>query len=185
MQNLQHKTTVELDKEHELLIKAQSNPEYFEPIYNSYFERIFRFIYQRVDSKDEASDITSQVFLKALTNLRKYQFKDVPFSAWLYRVAINEISSYYAKSKKNRVVNIETVQLSELFNESNTDFKEEQIERITKALKYLSVDDLLLIEMRFFESRSFKEIGDILNITENNAKVKVYRVIDKLKQQLL
>jgi RNA polymerase sigma-70 factor (ECF subfamily) len=94
------------------------------------------------------------------------------------------LSDFYSKTKKTRTVNIETIQLNNFFEDSEPDLKEENIERIINALKLISEDDLMLIEMRFFENRPFKEIGEILKITENNAKVKVYRVIDKLKQKL-
>jgi RNA polymerase sigma-70 factor (ECF subfamily) len=52
-----------------------------------------------------------------------------------------------------------------------------------KALHYLSAQEIELIELRYFESKSFAEIGFILQVTENNAKVKTYRAIDKLKQK--
>jgi RNA polymerase sigma-70 factor (ECF subfamily) len=179
-----HKTQEQLGYEKSLITKAQANPKDFEPLYNQYFERIFRFVYQRLESKEEASDVTSQVFIKALTNINNFQFRGVPFSAWLFRIAINEISSFYSNSKKNRVVNIETVHLSKFFEEPNSDLKEERIEIIIEALKQISGEELMLVEMRFFENHSFKEIADILKITENNAKVKVYRAIDKLKQKI-
>jgi len=184
MRNQYHKTSEQLDEEEVLIQKAKANPKDFEPLYNQYFEGIFGFVYQRVESKEEAADISSQVFLKALINLRKFKYRKIPFSAWLYRIAINEISSFYSKSKKDRLVNVEAIQLHKLFEDTNTDLKEERIESILVALKHLSSDDLLLVEMRFFEDRSFKEISDIMKITENNAKVKVYRALDKLKQRI-
>ena len=180
-----HKTPEQLEQEHELITNAQADPKDFEPLYNKYFEQIFRFVYQRMESKDDTADICSQVFFKALLNIKQFQHRKVPFSAWLYRIAVSEISNYYAQSKKSRAVNTDVHTLNELLDEINHDYKEERIDRVSLALKKISGDDLLLIEMRFFENRSFKEIADILAITENNAKVKLYRVIDKLKQQLL
>ena len=60
-------------------------------------------------------------------------------------------------------------------------YKRELISVLKKAMQYLSEPDLLLIELRFFEERPFSEVGEIIGITENNAKVKTYRAIDKLK----
>jgi RNA polymerase sigma-70 factor, ECF subfamily len=185
METIIHKTTEQLTAEQSQINKAKEDPGQFEPLYNNYFEKIFRFVYQRVDSKEEAADITSQVFLKALLNLKSYQFKSVPFSAWLYRIAISEIGNFYTHTKKNRSVNLESVHIKGLIEESGFDISEERINSILNALKQLDEHELLLLEMRFFENRAFREIGDILKITENNAKVKVYRIIDKLKQQLL
>jgi RNA polymerase sigma-70 factor, ECF subfamily len=184
MVNQLHKSPSQLEEEAHLIALAQKDTKKFEPLYNAYFEKIFCFVYQRVESKDEAGDITSQVFLKALLNLGKYTFRSLPFSAWLYRIAINEISSYYTNTKKSRVVNIQTAQLGILFEEANEELREDRIEEILNAVKYLDSQDLLLIEMRFFEEKPFKEIAEILGISENNAKVRLYRVLDKLKQKI-
>jgi RNA polymerase sigma-70 factor, ECF subfamily len=185
MLTLFHKNIEQLSKEQLQIEHAKGNPADFEPLYNENFEKIFRFIYQRADNKDEASDITSQVFLKALLHLKSFQYRSVPFSAWLYRIALNEISDYYSKSKKSRKVNIDSIQINTIIEEAGQDVTDERIEHILTVLKYLPENDLLLIEMRFFENRPFKEIADILKITENNAKVRVYRVIDKIKEKVL
>jgi RNA polymerase sigma-70 factor (ECF subfamily) len=161
---------------------SRKHPSGFEPLYNRYFEPIYRFVYQRVDSKEAAADTTSQVFLKALVNIDKYTFRGLPFFAWLCRIAISEIGNYYSRSKKFRVVNIETSGLFEMAENIDTEVSDEQIMAITTSFKDLSDDEMLLIEMRFFESRSFKEIGEILHITENYAKVKTYRILDKIKK---
>jgi len=167
----------------ELLIElSKADPKQFELLYNKYHEPIFRFVYQRVETKESAADITSQVFLKAMVNLKNYVSRGIPFSSWLYRIALNEVNSYYNRSKQHRVINIETTKAHELIDEMETDKTDEQLSRLYNSLTLLCDDDLHLLEMRFFESRPFKEIADILNISENNAKVKLYRVIDKLKQ---
>ena len=184
MSSLLHKSTAQIEEEASLIQIAQKNPQGFEPLYNEYFEQVFRFVYQRVESKDEAGDITSQVFLKALLNIGKYKFRSLPFSAWLYRIAINELSNYYTNTKKSRVINIQTGQIGKFLDEGNEEYREDRIEEILKAIKFLEPADLLLIEMRFFEEKPFKEIADILGISENNAKVKLYRVLDKLKQKI-
>jgi len=184
MKNKFHKTIHQLGDEKIQIEKAQADPKDFEPLYNQYYEDVFRFVYQRLESREEAADIASQVFLKALVHLGQFRFRNIPFSAWLFRIAINEIITFFTRSKKERVVNIETVKLKELYEESDTELKEERIARIISEIKVLKGDNLLLIEMRFFENRSFKEIGEIMSITENNAKVKVYRILDRMKQNI-
>ena len=84
----------EVKSERELINLAKKNSKYFEPIYKKYHEQIFRFVYQRLNNEDDAADITSQVFLKALLNLEKYEFRGFPFSSWLYRIALNEVNQH-------------------------------------------------------------------------------------------
>lgn len=162
--------------------KAQEDPVHFKPLYEAYFRRIFRFVFHRVGEKDVAGDITSQVFLKALVNLKKFEFRGVPFSAWLFRIAFNECNEFFRKTKRHRHVAIDDSDVLRLYEEMIGDFEPQNlIERLPLVLEHLAEDELQLIELRFFEQRPFKEVGEILNITENYAKVKVYRVLDKMK----
>ena len=153
-------------------------------LYNKYYEPILVFVYQRVDSKDAAFDITQQVFLKAMINLSKYEFKGVPFSAWLYRMAINDLNQIFRNNKTQRAINVDIDSVEEMIEEMQEENKEEKHQLIVNALTELDDEEVQLIEMRFFEKRAFKEVGEILNITENNAKVKLYRVLDKLKKTI-
>jgi RNA polymerase sigma-70 factor, ECF subfamily len=177
-----HQTSQRIEEELDWIRRAQRDPESFGPLYRKYHEQIFRYIYQRMDDEEAAFDVTSQVFLKALNNLHKYEYRGVPFSSWLYRIAKSELYQSFRDKKSQRTVNIESYQLFELMEDFDEDNKEENKKKLFYCLKLLKEKDMQLIEMRFFEKRSFKEIGEILEITENNAKVKAFRSIEKLKQ---
>ena len=86
-----HQTTLRLEEELSWILRAQKNPESFGPLYKKYHEQIFRYIYQRMNDEELAFDITSQVFIKAMTNLHKYEYRGVPFASWLYRIAKSEL----------------------------------------------------------------------------------------------
>ncbi len=182
MSSLIYLSPVEIGEEVTWIEKAKADPNNFEPLYNRYFEPVFRFVYQRMDSKDATADVVSQVFLKALTNIRKFQPRGLPFFAWLCRIAISETANYYTRSRKFRVLNIESSGLTEMAENFEMEISEELHQAIAEAQTKLEDQDLLLVEMRYFEGRPFREIGEILNITENNAKVKLYRVLDKVKK---
>jgi len=177
-----HHTEDRLLQELEWIKRAKEDPRSFEPLYNKYYEQIFRYIYQRMDDKEMAHDITSQVFLKAMNNIQKYEYRGVPFASWLYRIAKSELYQSFRDEKATRTVNVETVSLSDMIEEIEEDISEESRALLLKAIAELSEDEVQMIEMRFFEKRSFKEIGDILEITENNAKVKAHRIIQKMKK---
>jgi RNA polymerase sigma-70 factor (ECF subfamily) len=171
-----------IEEEWTLIQAAQTNPTRFGVLYNRYYEQIFRFIYQRTADEDLCADLCAQTFIKAMQNLSKYSYKGVPFSAWLYTIASNEIKQYFRKSNKSRVVTLEDNYVNTIKDEMDDKVELEiNIVRLEKVLKKLKPDEIQMIELRFFEKRPFKEVGDILGMTENNAKVKVHRIILKLK----
>ena len=99
----------------------------------------------------------------------------------MYRIAKSELYQAFRDRKAERTVNIESFHLFEIIEEIDDDHSEEKKKILFDCLAKLKEKDMQLIEMRFFEKRSFREIGEILEITENNAKVKAFRAIEKLK----
>jgi len=96
---------------------AKKDPSHFRSLYEKYFKRIFLFIYHKVESRNEASDLTSQVFLKAMQRLHQYESRGLPFSSWLYRIAINECTDFFRKNKRSKVVYVEEMSFRNLFEE--------------------------------------------------------------------
>lgn len=175
-----------LHQEWEEIRAAQGNPALFRPLYERYYESVFRLIHRRTTDMELSADLCSQVFLKALQKINTYTFQGVPFSAWLFRIAVNEVSQHYRQQQNNRVVSVNDMQLHDLIDEIGTDPEEMELlrKKMLASLEHLKGDDMQLIEMRFFEQRSFKEIAEILGMTENNAKVKVHRILERLKRRL-
>jgi RNA polymerase sigma-70 factor (ECF subfamily) len=186
---LYHKTERVIQAENMLVIKAQKNPNDFAPLYDQYYLQIFKYVFKRVKDENDSAEITSDIFAKAIFNIKKYKPQGLPFSSWLYRIASNEITDYYRKSKSSKYVRVTEDQLNYLVDNSDDDRivtfdKEEKFTQIITSLEVLSDDDLELIEMRFFEERSFKEMAEILNLTEGNARIKTHRAITKLKNNI-
>jgi RNA polymerase sigma-70 factor (ECF subfamily) len=172
----------ELAQENQLVQAAQHNPRRFAALYERYYEQIFYFIYKRVSQEDICADICSEVFLKAMKNLKKYQFRGVPFSAWLYRIAINEVNQFFRTNKHQRSISLESTQVGEMMEEAEAPRDEHSLQQMIQALPLLKEADLQMVELRFFEQLPFKQVADILGITENNAKVRMYRILGKLRK---
>lgn len=170
-----------IGNEKQQIEESKTNPQCFEPLYVKYYELILKFVYKRVESFDDTKEIVAIVFTKALTNIIKYKDQGFPFSSWLYRIAINEINQFYRDTKKMRAISIDEKGIQNLVAETDTE-KREMMSHLKAALNYLSEDEYMIIELRYFEERPFSEVGEILGITENNAKVKTYRIIEKLKE---
>ncbi|MCR6641390.1 MAG: sigma-70 family RNA polymerase sigma factor [Sporocytophaga sp.] len=179
-----HQTKEEIAREMEWIQASRSDPKHFSHIYNKYYRKIFLYIYKRTDNEDLTADLTSHVFLQALISIKKYEFKGLPFSAFLFRVATNEVNLYYRKTKSVRSINIEEAEILELKEELHLDKTENIEDGMLKALENLDEKEMQIIELRFFDQKSFKEVGYILGMTENNAKVKTYRILDKLREIL-
>ena len=180
-----HRTDQSQDEE-SMILKSQADPEAFRLLYEKYFKRIFLFVHHRVGEKALTADITSQVFLKALLNINKFSFRGLPFSAWLFRIALNECNDFFRRNKRYRLVTMEDGMIDHLYEELTAEARVEDLQqRLPAILQKLSVDELQIIELRFFEQRPFKEVADILGISENYAKVKVYRILEKMKKLFL
>lgn len=183
--NSYHKTKEDLEKELKQVEAAKADPARFGILYDKYYKPIFVFIYRRTGQEELTADLTSMVFMKAMMNIQKYEYRGVPFSAWLFRIAFNEVNMYFRKSNSERVVSLEKADISMMIDDMEGNDTEENKQAIMSALEQLPEEAVQLIELRFFEKRSFSEVGDILGITENNAKVKVYRILDKMKALIL
>jgi RNA polymerase sigma-70 factor, ECF subfamily len=154
--------------------------------YDRYYKKIFLFVLHRVGDRDESADLTSQVFLKAMINLDRYTFRGLPFSSWLYRIAVNECNNFFRKGKHDRTVLLEDVHVENLYDDMFGDNVQEELrQKLPFILEKLKPDELHLIQLRYLEGRPFKEVSEILNITETYAKVRTYRILDKMKKMFI
>lgn len=175
-------TEAEIQHEYAILERARRNPKAFGELYEKYFDRIFNFIYRQTDDEELTDDLCSQTFLSVLKNIGRYEFRGVPFSAWLYKIASNEVNKHYRKKKNDKVFSIEEVRVRELFEQANDGWDEEIMEQLLRYFKELPTDMLQVLELRFFEDKDFKEIAFILDITESGAKMRTYRALDRLRK---
>ncbi|TXB66191.1 sigma-70 family RNA polymerase sigma factor [Vicingus serpentipes] len=181
-----HQTDKDILRDDEVVLKSQKDPREFAPLYDKYFLQIFNYVYKRVYDTNEADEITSLIFAKALKRIKQYKSKGFPFGSWLFQIARNEVVDYFRKNQKNQCLSVSLDELNYLMDSADEDNslieeKENKTKKIINALTELNAEDLELIELRFFEDRSFSEIADILKIKETNARVKTHRAIAKLK----
>lgn len=179
-----HQLPHHLNDEWVIIQRAQANPSAFAPLYKKYYNQIYRYILNRAQDTEQAEDVTSQVFLKALNHIGNYQFKGVPFASWLYRIAKSEIYQSHRDTRTCSTENMSLIAEPFEFYELDDDLIEQRKYRLLNAIKALKSNEIELVELRFFERLSFAEIGDFKGMTENNAKVKTFRVIQKLKRAL-
>ncbi|MCC7301054.1 MAG: sigma-70 family RNA polymerase sigma factor [Bacteroidia bacterium] len=171
----------EISDEWQEVQAAQKDPQAFRPLYERYYRSILRFVYNRVENRDLAFDITSQVFCEAICSLKRYTTRGFPFSSWLFRIALNILGKHYRSGKVRRTVSIREEGIALIAEECGS---REQDETLFRALQTLEETEVQLVEMRFFEQRSFAEIAGILGISESAAKQRLYKVLELLKKEM-
>lgn len=173
----------DIEKELAYIKKAKDDRRFFAPLYEKYYQQIFYFIFKKVQDESTTGDITSKTFLKAMLNIDKFKYKGFPFSAWLYRIASNEVNMFFRESKKAILVEVLEKDIISIVNEFE-ETQEAELTIVLSLLESLPNEQRELIELRFFDELSFKQIADIFEITEANAKMKVYRILSKLEEKI-
>lgn len=176
-----HQTAEQIDAELDLVRAAQEDPRKFEPLYRNYYTRIVGYVYHRLDDKETAFEITAQVFYHALNNLSRFKAQGVPFGAWLFRIAYNELNQWFRKEKTRRSVHIDSEGIAGLKESLEDISTAAQDAQLFEALQTLDSEEMEMIDMRFFEKRSFREISGITGLGESACKMRIYRAIEKLR----
>ena len=175
--------TLTPEDEYQIVLATLENPKEFNVLYNLYYYDVFRFVETRIHDVNLAGDIVSEIFYKAISKLKSYKFQGYSIKPWLLRISFNEVMNFYRKEKKERTVSIETDALPELVEEIQ-DENMMDVTMLITALDNLAEDELALIELKFFEKRTYIEIADIIGVSVSNARVKTHRVIMKMRAQL-
>jgi RNA polymerase sigma-70 factor (ECF subfamily) len=170
--------------EQELITQAQRGDEgAISLLYETHVDAIFEYIRYRVDSKSTAEDLTSEVFLRMVRGLTKYQDRGVPFRAWLFRIAANLIIDHYRQRKKG-----DDALLLDEYESDDADpldrlaHSEDQL-RLHLAIRALpeAYQDLLLL--RFVEDLPHTEIATIMNKSADALRAMQYRALKALAEQ--
>jgi RNA polymerase sigma-70 factor (ECF subfamily) len=175
-----------LPNERQLVLQAQAgNSEAFGQLYDAYMERIYRFVYFRVEDQQTAEDITSQVFLKAWSNLDRFSFNRTPYLAWLYTIAHNAVIDHYRTRKVTAA--LDDVQLSQQDHaevvENEIDLTAE-MKTIKHALQTLTDDQQKVLTLKFIEGMSNTEIARHLGKREGAIRALQMRGLQALAKQL-
>jgi RNA polymerase sigma-70 factor (ECF subfamily) len=171
-------------EEEQMILAAKADPQSFAPLYERYFNDLFRFLFRRSGDRELTADLTQQTFLKALLALPRYQPRGLPFRAWLYRIALNELRMHWRK-RKEVVMDLGWKELHPLAEECGVQQQEEEMQLIVSGLERLKPDQAQLIELRFFDGLSFAEVGQVLGIGEDAAKMRTHRVLGTLRTYLV
>lgn len=172
------------DTEIQIIKACQSGDlKKFEELYSAYVRKIYDFVYYKTHHKETAEDLTSLIFLKALSNMKKYQSEIGSFSAWLYRIARNSIIDHYRSKKDDK--NICDIYDLSAKEDLPRDFDlKEKLARVNEYLSKLSPEQRDIVILRVWSGLSYSEIAEITGKTEGNCKMIFSRTMVKLRKEI-
>ena len=169
------------EEDERLLVEAaQQDPAKFGRLYELHFERVWAFIAWRVRGRAVAEDLTSEVFHKALANLRSYQVRGAPFAAWLLAIAANAVTDQYKRAAREAPG---TRDREEPSTPPETDAIERDA-RLFRLVDQLPPNQRHVIYQRFVEERDIREIAQQIGRSEGAVKQLQFRAIEKLRAQM-
>ena len=167
--------------DNELVTKIQAGQQdYFIDLYDLYIDKIYRFLYYRINHQQTAEDLTSQTFLKALNNIQTFDGAKGTFQAWLYKIAYNLLIDHYRKFKPT----LDLTYAEQTASQDNSEQLAEQYfnkRQVAELLQQLPEATQELIILRVWEELPYAEIAKILNKTENSLKMQFSRAISSLR----
>lgn len=162
---------------------AKSSTEAFGPLYERYFGDVFRFILRRAADRELTADLTQQAFVKAMLSIHRYESRGLPFRAWLYRIALNELRMHWRK-RKEVLIDLSVKQVKGMVAEMELHLDPSDMERVAQALSGLDEARAQLIHLRFMDGLSYQEVGEVLGIGEDAAKMRTHRTLNALRSYL-
>ena len=174
-----------MQDEESLVRRAQEGDQKaFAQLYEEHFDKIYRYIALKIGDKIEAEDMTQQVFLNALQSISSFQWKGVPFAAWLFRIAHNQVVDYVRKRQKRVAAPLDE---SLVIGDSNPQQMTERsldIEQLLLATRRLSEAQRQVISLRFTGELSVAQVAKITGKSQGAVKALQHSAIVALRKVL-
>ena len=184
------------EQEAQLIEQCRTEPAAFGKVFDCWYKPVFGYIMRRTGDYDLSKDIAAETFLKAFLKIGSFRWKGISISAWLYRIATNELNQYYRSSKykpQSLQQLLEDPQMEKLLHDK-TDNERDVLEQELKAfndynlirinLLKLDIKYQEVIALRYFEQKTNGEISMILGKNEGTVKSLLSRGLEKLRGML-
>jgi RNA polymerase sigma-70 factor (ECF subfamily) len=161
-----------------LIEAAQSDPRRFGTLYERHFDRVYAFVARRVGDRAEAEDLTADVFHHALAHLGRFEWRGVPFVAWLLRIARNTLADRWQRAARER---------GQPSPDADDDGSMVDVDRrvlLSDLVGRLPHDQRYVVAERFVEQKSIREIAKALGRTEGAVKQLQFRALETLRDRM-
>ena len=159
------------------------NKEAFGTLYSFYLDKIYRYIFFRVNQSTEiAEDLTEVSFVKAWEKIDLYKKEGGSFSSWLYTIARNTVIDHFRE--QNRLTSLPDEQIDDGNDTEEKMLITFELERVQEAMKDLTVEQQEIITLKFINDMSNKEIAVFLGKNEDAIRALQYRALQELRKRL-
>jgi len=168
--------------ERDLVERAKRDPRQFGALYDRHFQQIYRFVYSRVREQTAAEDVTSEIFMKALKAMPRYQDTGRPFAAWLYQIAVNAIADRYRTLRTAQPLDdfhdlsVAGPALDELA------VHRDEIRRIWTLVEGLPNQQRTALVLKFQEDMKIEDIAVAMGKSPGAVKLLIHRGVSRLRE---
>jgi len=171
------------DEERHLVDRAKRDPREFGALYDRHFQQIYRFVYSRVREQTAAEDVTSEVFIKALKAMPRYQDTGRPFAAWLYQIAVNAIADRYRTLRPSQPLeDFHDLSVGGPAIEEQAAHRDE-IRRIWSIVEELPGQQRTALVLKFQEDMKIEDIAVAMGKTPGAVKLLIHRGVTRLREE--
>ncbi len=170
------------DEERGLVERAKRDPRQFGALYDRHFQQIYRFVYSRVREQTAAEDVTSEVFMKALKAIPRYQDTGRPFAAWLYQIAVNAIADRYRTLRPSQTLD-DFHDLS-VAGPSLADLAahRDEVRRIWALVEALPAQQRTALVLKFQQDMMIEDISVAMSKSPGAVKLLIHRGVTRLRE---
>ena len=168
-----------------LIEQAKTDKDAFGKLYERYVDRIYNYVYYRTGNRDDAEDLTSRIFMRAMQHIPNYDDRGIPFSAWLYRIAHNLVANWHRDRSRRKIISIDDI-VQWYGHEEGPEFVAQLVEdkeALLAAVRRLPSDRQELLILKFVDRLPNAEIGVIMGRSEGAVKSLYHRTLLALREE--
>lgn len=172
------------DEEHNMLKHAQADATGFRTLYQHYFQRVYAYVAHRLGNKQDAEDVTSDIFLKIVKSIRQFEYRNEGcLNAWIFRIANNAVTQFHRQTRVNVALDdVPEIAIQDLTPEGELQQKELFI-YMHRLINDLSPRRQEIIRLRFFGGLRNHEIAEALDLDERTIASHLSRGLDDLYER--
>jgi RNA polymerase sigma-70 factor (ECF subfamily) len=171
----------DLEEERQLVEAAKKDPAAFAQLYDRYVDAIHAYVYHQTGSWERAEDVTATTFMRAYAEIGKFEWRGVPYSAWLYRVASNQILRDH---RRPGWIELPDSLVDPGEGPEEAALRSDRLAKVQAAVRRLPRNQRQAITLRFGAGLRNAEVAQVMRKSEGAVKLLIFRGLGKLEEQL-